>query len=87
MKEMIVLVLGFVLVNNYALSAFFGLTTKYAECLLAFKYREKNAKGEMAGGPMYTMKNGIANKSLGRVMGFLFALPSMTGRLFLCRVA
>lgn len=55
-------------------SAFFGLTTKYAECLLAFKYREKNAKGEMAGGPMYTMKNGIANKSLGRVMGFLFAL-------------
>ena len=55
-------------------SAFFGLTTKYAECLLAFKYREKNAQGEMAGGPMYTMKNGIANKSLGRVMGFLFAL-------------
>ena len=55
-------------------SAFFGLTTKYAECLLAFKYREKNAKGEMAGGPMYTMKNGIANKSLGRVMGLLFAL-------------
>ena len=35
-------------------SALFGLTTKYAECMLSTKYREKNAKGEVAGGPMYT---------------------------------
>ncbi len=55
-------------------SAAFGLTTKYSECLLAFKYRERNEKGEMAGGPMYTMKNGFRNKSFGKLLGFLFAL-------------
>ena len=42
--------------------------------MLAVKYREVNAKGEMAGGPMFTMKNGLKNKSLGLTLGFLFAL-------------
>lgn len=36
-------------------SAAFGLTSKFSECMLAIKYREVNAKGEMSGGPMYTM--------------------------------
>ena len=56
------------------ISALFGLTTKYAECMLATKYREKNAKGEIAGGPMYTIKNGFKNKRFGAVLSFLFAL-------------
>ena len=56
------------------ISAAFGLTTKFAECMLAFRFRETNTKGEMAGGPMYTMKNGFKNKQFGLVMGFLFAL-------------
>ena len=56
------------------ISALFGLTTKYAECMLSTKYREKNEKGEIAGGPMYTMKNGFKNKSFGKVLGLLFAL-------------
>ncbi|MDO4943298.1 MAG: sodium:alanine symporter family protein [Lachnospiraceae bacterium] len=56
------------------ISAFFGLTSKFSECMLAIKYREVNEKGEMSGGPMYTMKNGIKNKTLGTVLGFLFAL-------------
>ena len=56
------------------ISAAFGLTTKFAECMLAFMFRETNAKGEMAGGPMYTMKNGFKNKQFGMIMGFLFAL-------------
>ncbi|MBO6108112.1 MAG: sodium:alanine symporter family protein [Eubacterium sp.] len=56
------------------ISAFFGLTSKFSECMLAIKYREKNADGEMSGGPMYTMKNGLKNKRLGAVMGWLFAL-------------
>ena len=56
------------------ISACFGLTSKFSECMLAFKYREVNAKGEMKGGPMFTMKNGFKNKTLGTVMGFLFAL-------------
>ena len=34
------------------ISALFGLSTTYAESVLAVKYREKNAKGEMCGGPM-----------------------------------
>lgn len=41
--------------------------------MLAIKYREVNAKGEMKGGPMFTMKNAFKNKTLGAVMGFLFA--------------
>ena len=56
------------------ISAAFGLSTKYAESVLAVKYRETNSVGEMAGGPMYAMKNGIKNKFLGRTMAFLFAL-------------
>lgn len=56
------------------ISALFGLTTKFSECMLAVKYRETNAKGEMAGGPMYTMKNGFKNRKFGMVLGFLFAL-------------
>ena len=56
------------------ISACFGLTTKFSECMLAIKYREVNAKGEMKGGPMFTMKNGFKNKKAGILMGFLFAL-------------
>lgn len=55
------------------ISAFFGLATKFTECMLAVKYREKNRLGEMCGGPMYVMKNGLKNKRAGRVMAGLFA--------------
>lgn len=55
-------------------SACFGLTSKFSECMLAIKYREVNVQGEMAGGPMYTMKNGFKNKNAGKILGFLFAL-------------
>lgn len=54
--------------------ALFGLATKYSECTLSIKYREKNSKGEMSGGPMYTMKNGFKIKWVGRLFAFLFAL-------------
>ena len=55
------------------ISAFFGLSTKFSECMLAAKYREKNENGEVSGGPMYTMKNGLKNKKFGLVLGMLFA--------------
>lgn len=55
------------------ISAAFGLTSKISECMLAIKYREVNEKGEMSGGPMYTMKKGIKNKKLGAVLAWLFA--------------
>ena len=41
------------------ISAAFGLTSKFSECMLAIKYRERNEKGEMSGGPMYTMKKAL----------------------------
>lgn len=55
-------------------SACFGLSSKFAECMLAIKYRSVNEKGEMSGGPMYTMKYGLKNKKLGMRLGWLFAL-------------
>lgn len=55
-------------------SAVFGLSSKFGECMLAVKYREVNERGEMSGGPMYTMKKGLKNKRLGAVLGWLFAL-------------
>ena len=56
------------------ISAAFGLTSKFSECMLAIKYREVNEKGEMSGGPMYTMKKGFKNKKFGAVLGWLFAI-------------
>lgn len=56
------------------ISAAFGLTSKFSECMLAIKYREVNEKGEMSGGPMYTMKKGFRNKKLGACLGWFFAL-------------
>lgn len=55
------------------ISAAFGLSTKYGESVLAVKYRETNSVGEMAGGPMYAMKNGIHN-GFGRLLAFLFSV-------------
>ena len=55
------------------ISAAFGITSKFSECMLAIKYREVNAKGEMSGGPMYTMKKGLKNKILGVILAWLFA--------------
>lgn len=56
------------------LSALFGLSSKFSECMLAIKYREVNEKGEMSGGPMYTMKKGFKHKKFGAILGWLFAL-------------
>lgn len=56
------------------ISAAFGLSSKFGECMLAVKYREVNEQGEMSGGPMYTMKKGLKNKRIGALSGWLFAL-------------
>ena len=44
------------------ISALFGMVTKYAEVVLAVRYRERNAKGDWVGGPMYYIKNGLGKK-------------------------
>jgi AGCS family alanine or glycine:cation symporter len=52
------------------MSAFFGMATKYAEGILAVKYRVQNEKGQMSGGPMYYIERGLGWKWL----AVLFAL-------------
>ncbi len=47
-----------------------GMVTKYAEALLAVKYRTTNKYGEMCGGPMYYIPEGTKIK----LLGVLFAL-------------
>ena len=51
-------------------TGFVGMATKYAEAVLAVHYREKDKNGNMCGGPMYYIKNGLGWKW----MGTLFAV-------------
>jgi len=44
------------------MTALFGMATKYAEAVLAVKYREVDAFGLHVGGPMYYIKNGLGKK-------------------------
>ena len=43
-------------------AAFFGMATKYAEGLLAVKYRSYDEKGEVVGGPMFYIENGMGRQ-------------------------
>mgnify|MGYP002573341093 FL=1 len=63
------------------LSALFGLSSKCAECLLAVKYRRRSDRGEMCGGPMYTMRYGLGQRRLGAVLAALFALFTVLASL------
>ena len=58
------------------LSALFGMVTKYAEVVLAVRYRERNAKGDWVGGPMYYIKKGLGQK-----WNWLAVLFSLLGAL------
>lgn len=44
------------------LAAFLGMSTKYAEGLLAVKYRVKDENGNYLGGPFYYIENGLGKK-------------------------
>ncbi|MEZ7829378.1 MAG: sodium:alanine symporter family protein [Brachymonas denitrificans] len=52
------------------ITAIFGMATKYAEGVLAVKYRTTNSRGEKSGGPMYYIERGLNMKW----MALLFAL-------------
>ena len=43
-------------------SALLGMCTKFAEVTLAVHFRETNAQGDLVGGPMYYIKNGLGKK-------------------------
>ena len=44
------------------ISALLGMCTKFSEVVLAVHFRERNAKGDLVGGPMYYIKNGLGKK-------------------------
>jgi AGCS family alanine or glycine:cation symporter len=54
------------------MTAFVGMATKYAEGVLAVKYREVDDRGEHVGGPMYAIKNGLGRHW--RWLGTAFAV-------------
>ena len=58
------------------LTGIFGISTKYAEGLLAVKYRVKTADGRMLGGPMYALERGLGMKWLGILFAIFTALAS-----------
>lgn len=47
------------------ISAILGMCTKFSEVTLAVHFREKNEKGELVGGPMYYIKNGLKKHGTG----------------------
>ncbi|QAR33409.1 sodium:alanine symporter family protein [Geovibrio thiophilus] len=55
-----------------------GMATKYAEAVLAVKYRVQKADGSMSGGPMYYISNGLGWKKLGMLFA-IFAVVASFG--------
>lgn len=53
-----------------------GMATKYSEAILAVKYREKDAKGEMCGGPMYYISKGLNMPWLGTVFAVFASIAA-----------
>lgn len=56
------------------LTGLFGIATKYAEGLLAVKYRVKTSDGTMLGGPMYALERGAKMKWLGVLFAVFTAI-------------
>jgi len=54
------------------ITALLGMATKYAEAVLAVRFREQDARGNYSGGPMYYIRNGLHRRW--HWLGFLFAL-------------
>ena len=60
-------------------SAFFGMATKYAEGLLAIRYRQKDENGEIAGGPMYYLEKGLHSPFLAKIFAFFGVSVALLG--------
>lgn len=60
-------------------AAFFGMATKYAEGLLAVKYRKVDENGQMSGGPMYYLEYGLGSKLLARIFALMGILVAFFG--------
>lgn len=61
-----------------------GMSSKFAECTLGVKYRNENPDGSVSGGPMYSLKKGLAElgrPKLGKFLGVFFAITVIFGCL------
>jgi AGCS family alanine or glycine:cation symporter len=59
-----------------------GMATKYAEAILAVKYRTVDAKGEMCGGPMYYLELGLKSKKLALFFALVGSITALgTGNM------
>lgn len=59
-----------------------GMSSKFVECTLGVKYRVVNENGEVSGGPMYYLKNGLAKygfANVGKVLAVIFAILCIGG--------
>ncbi|MBN6069680.1 sodium:alanine symporter family protein [Aggregatibacter actinomycetemcomitans] len=61
------------------LVALLGMATKYAECLLAVKYRVRDKNGFMAGGPMYYIERGLGLGWLAKLFALFGVLVAFFG--------
>lgn len=64
------------------LAGFLGMSSKFVECTLGVKYRKLNDLGEVSGGPMYYLSEGLSRKGyagLGKVLAVLFAILAVGG--------
>ncbi len=63
------------------IAAFFGMATKYAEGLLAVKYRIKDKNGNLLGGPFYYIENGLGKswKWLAKLFALFGLLAGLLG--------
>ena len=61
------------------IAAFFGMATKYAEGVLAIKYRTNDANGQVSGGPMYYIEKGLSDKLKGfaKFLAVFFAVSGI----------
>lgn len=61
-----------------------GMSTKFTECALGVKYRQIAADGEVSGGPMYYISQGLANRNwprLGKILAAFFAFCCIGGAI------
>ena len=68
----------------FIVAGFLGMSTKFAECVAGVKYRKVNPDGSISGGPMYYMKQGLADRNLGwlgKPMAYFYAASIVIGCL------
>ena len=63
------------------LAALFGTATKFAECMLAMKYRAVASDGHILGGPFYYIENGMGKnwRWLGKIFAFFGVCVGLMG--------